>query len=101
MDADRLKASQEEKPHAAHILPQFSEHSSGIAQILVWTALELEGLGANLQHMQAFPGAEDAIRKIAGVPEGYSLKANMNFGDKNGAHPAIKDKRDDRLKVVK
>lgn len=60
---------------------QFSEHASGMAQILVWTALELEGFGANLQHMAAIPPVEPAIRKFVGVPDDYSLKANLNFGE--------------------
>lgn len=30
--------------------PVWSQQSSGILQYIVWTALELEGLGASLQH---------------------------------------------------
>lgn len=57
-----------------------------MAQLLVWTALELEGLGANLQHMQAIPPVEAEIKKFLQVPADYSLKAHLNYGDEPGAH---------------
>lgn len=63
-----------------------------MAQVQVWTALELEGLGANLQHMAAFPGAEDAIRKEWNIPADWSLKANMNFGGLAQPYPARPEK---------
>jgi len=59
---------------------QWSEHADAMSQVQIWTALELEGFGANLQHMAAIPAAEDAIRKEWNIPEDWSLKANMNFG---------------------
>jgi predicted oxidoreductase (fatty acid repression mutant protein) len=65
---------------------QFAEHTTGIAQILVWTALELEGLGANLQHLQAIPPVEAEIKKFLQVPDDYSLKAHLNYGDEPGPH---------------
>lgn len=66
---------------------EWGEHAQGIHQILVWTALELEGVGANLQHMNAIPPLEAAIKKFAGVPEDYKLKAHLNYGDEQAAHP--------------
>ncbi len=68
---------------------QWADHASGIAQILVWTALEIEGLGANLQHMGAIPPVETAVRKFLNIPDDYKLKANLNFGDKAQPHPEI------------
>ncbi|KAG9728433.1 hypothetical protein KCU73_g12375, partial [Aureobasidium melanogenum] len=32
--------------------PEWYDHSSGMHQYVVWTALEAEGLGCNLQHYQ-------------------------------------------------
>jgi uncharacterized protein len=83
------------------MFPQFSEHSDAMAQVQIWTALELEGLGANLQHMAAFPTAEEAIRKEWNLPETYSLKANMNFGGIIGERPAKPEKLplDETIKV--
>lgn len=87
-----IKESGETHKAAAHMFDQFSEHASGMAQILVWTALELEGFGANLQHMAAIPPVEPAIRKFVGVPDDYSLKANLNFGEPAQPHPEVPGK---------
>ncbi len=71
---------------------QWADHASGIAQILVWTALELEGFGANLQHMGAIPPVEAALRKFLNVPDDYKLKANLNFGEEAQPHPEVPPK---------
>lgn len=71
---------------------EWGEHAQGIHQILVWTALELAGVGANLQHMNAIPPLEAAIKQFAGVPAGYKLKAHLNYGDEQAAHPAAPGK---------
>jgi predicted oxidoreductase (fatty acid repression mutant protein) len=63
-----------------------------MAQVQIWTALELEGFGANLQHMAIFPQAEEAIRKEWNVPAEWSLKANMNIGGMAQDLPARPDK---------
>lgn len=63
-----------------------------MAQFLVWTALELEGLGANLQHMQGIPPVEAALKQFCNVPEDYSLKAHLNYGDKAQPHPEAPSK---------
>jgi predicted oxidoreductase (fatty acid repression mutant protein) len=72
-----------------------------MAQVQIWTALELEGLGANLQHMGLFPPVEEAIKKEFNIPTEWSLKANMNFGGMGQEHPARPDKLpvDDTVKV--
>lgn len=87
-----IKESQETHKSAAHMFAQFSEHASGMAQILLWTALELEGFGANLQHMAAIPPVEAVIKKFAGVSDDYSLKANLNFGAPAQPHPEVPEK---------
>jgi predicted oxidoreductase (fatty acid repression mutant protein) len=85
------------------MFPQFADHSSGMAQILVWTALELEGFGANLQHMGAIPPVEAALKKFLEVPDDYSLKANLNFGELAQPHPEVPEKLplSETLKIVK
>jgi uncharacterized protein len=62
--------------------PQWSEHTSAIHQFVVWTALEAEGLGANLQHYN--PIIDAGIQEKWGVPKEWSLKAQLVFGGKNG-----------------
>ncbi|KAF2665276.1 Nitroreductase [Microthyrium microscopicum] len=87
-----VKKSGETHQASAHMFPQWSEHADAMAQIQIWTALELEGLGANLQHMSAIPPVEEAIRKEWNISADWSLKANMNFGAPTGDHPARPDK---------
>lgn len=82
-----IKESGETHKSAAHMFPEFSDHANGMHQILVWTALELEGLGANLQHLNAIPPVEAAIKKFLAVPDDYKLKAHLNYGDEAAEHP--------------
>ncbi|KKO98469.1 nitroreductase [Trichoderma harzianum] len=100
---DAIKEAGAKHQSGAHMFPQFADHSTGMAQILVWTALELEGLGANLQHMQAIPPVEAVIKSYLGVPADYTLKAHLNYGDLAQPHPeAVPEKLplSETLKVV-
>ncbi|KAL7916762.1 Nitroreductase-like protein [Trichoderma velutinum] len=100
---DAIKEAGAKHASGAHMFPQFADHSTGMAQILVWTALELEGLGANLQHLQAIPPVEAVIKSYLGVPADYSLKAHLNYGDLAQPHPdAVPEKLplSETLKVV-
>lgn len=85
------------------MFPEWSEHTTGIHQILVWTALELEGFGANLQHMNAIPPVETALKQFLGVPEDWKLKAHLNFGEEAQPHPEIPQKlsTSETLTIVK
>ena len=87
-----IQESGEKHQSAANLFPMYADHSSGMAQIMVWTALELEGLGANLQHIGALPDVENEVTKFCGVPEDYNLKAHLNFGDKGQDHPPKPEK---------
>ena len=53
-------------------------------QIHTWDALELEGLGANLQHLNFLPGFTDQVRKQWNLSENWDLKAQMVFGKPAG-----------------
>ena len=46
--------------------------------IIVWTALEAEGLGANLQHYN--PLIDAKIASTWNVPQTWSLKGQLVFG---------------------
>ncbi|KAH6657510.1 Nitroreductase-like protein [Truncatella angustata] len=98
-----IKQAQDTHKASAHMFPEWAEHSSGIAQILVWTALELEGFGANLQHMNAIPPVEAALKKFLEVPEDWKLKAHLNFGEEAQPHPEVPAKLpfSETLKIVK
>jgi len=53
-------------------------------QIHTWDALELEGLGANLQHYNFLPGFQDLVREQWQLPESWDLKAQLVFGKPAG-----------------
>ncbi|KAG6011670.1 hypothetical protein E4U43_008188 [Claviceps pusilla] len=74
-----IKQAAEKHKSVAHMFGEFSEHANGMNQILVWSALELEGVGANLQHFNAIPGVEDAVKKFCQVPDDYKLRAHLNY----------------------
>ena len=87
-----MKESAEKHQSAAALLPMYGDHCSGMAQVLVWTALEMEGLGANLQHVGCFPAVEPKVKEFCEVPEDYKLKAHINYGDKAQEHPEKPEK---------
>lgn len=52
-------------------------------QYFLWTALEQEGLGANLQHYN--PLIDEKVASTWNVPNNWSLKAQLVFGKPTGA----------------
>jgi len=77
-DQDVVKSMQEQYPLYSDYFPIFSEHSAGMAQFAVWTALAEVGVGASLQHYM--PLIDDAIAKEWQVPTSWKLRAQMPFG---------------------
>lgn len=77
-DQDVVKGLQEQFPLYADNFPVWSEQSSGMLQFAVWTALEIEGFGATLQHYN--PLIDDAVRKEWSLPASWKLIAQMPFG---------------------
>ncbi|MBE7180128.1 MAG: nitroreductase family protein [Terriglobus roseus] len=59
-------------------MPQWSEHSTGMHQYAVWTALAAEGLGCNLQHYG--PLTQLKVQEEWKVPVDWTLKAQLVFG---------------------
>ena len=70
-------------------------------QFVLWTALEAEGLGANLQHYN--PLIDVKLGTLFDVPESWNLKAQLVFGKPEGERPGAKPKNDleKSLKVFK
>jgi len=58
--------------------PIWSLESSGMLQYIIWTSLEIEGLGASLQHYN--PIIDEQVKKQFNVPESWKLLAQMPFG---------------------
>ncbi|WP_413628147.1 nitroreductase family protein [Fructilactobacillus vespulae] len=56
----------------------WSEEAQGNAQLTVWTGLEENGLGVNLQHYDPLINA--AVRTKFDIPSNWQLRGEMNFG---------------------
>lgn len=73
-----VKGLQDGFPLYADNFPVWSEHSTGIAQYAVWTALAVAGIGASLQHYN--PLADAAAAAEWDIPSTWKLRAQMPFG---------------------
>ena len=71
--------------------PEWAEHSNAMNQFITWTALCVEGLGCNLQHVQQHitPG----VRATWNVPETWNLRAQLVFGKPTGPPRGGHDKK--------
>ncbi len=80
--------------------PVWAEQSNGMLQYVIWTSLEIEGIGASLQHYN--PLIDDAVRAEWKIPLNWRLVAQMPFG-KPTASPDEKQFQpiESRLKVFK
>ncbi|TPG72941.1 nitroreductase family protein [Brevibacillus laterosporus] len=80
--------------------PIWSQQSSGMHQFVIWTALEMEGLGATLQHYN--PLIDEDVKKEWNVPDHWKLIAQMPFGQPTMA-PKEKEYKplDERFKTFK
>lgn len=97
-DNTKVRDLQEKVNKYADKFPQWSEHTSGMHQYVLWTALEAEGMGVNLQHYN--PLIDTRLATDYGIPETWSLKAQMVIGKPTGP-PAEKTFQpiEERIKV--
>jgi predicted oxidoreductase (fatty acid repression mutant protein) len=84
-DQNVVRQLQEKYPLYADHFPSFSEHSSGMAQFAVWSALANAGIGASLQHYHPLIDAE--VAKTWELNPDWRLRAQMPFGSNEGALP--------------
>ncbi|CAN7545900.1 nitroreductase family protein [Bosea sp. LjRoot90] len=82
-DQEPVKALQANFPLYAHNFPIWSEHSTGMAQLAVWTTLADVGIGASLQHYHPLVDAE--VAKTWSIPASWTLRAQMPFGSNEAA----------------
>jgi len=73
-----VRKLQDQFPTFADQFPVWSNQSAGMLQYIVWTALELEGLGASLQHYN--PLIDDEVAREWQLPADWKLIAQMPFG---------------------
>lgn len=80
--------------------PIWSQQTSGMHQFVIWTALEIEGFGASLQHYNELIDSD--VRKEWDIPENWKLIGQMPFG-KPTEEPKEKEFQplEERIKVFK
>ncbi|RDL37403.1 putative nitroreductase family protein [Venustampulla echinocandica] len=69
-------------PLYADKFPVWASQSDGMHQFTIWTALEAEGLGANLQHYN--PLIDEKVASEWNVDPDWSLNAQLVFGKPEG-----------------
>lgn len=84
-DQSVIKGLQEKFSLYKDKFPLWSQHAAGMLQYLVWTSLELEGLGASLQHYDPLIDAE--VKKEWSIPENWMLMAQLPFGKPTAPAP--------------
>lgn len=76
------------------------QETSGMHQLLVWTLLEAEGLGGNLQHYN--PLIDDEVKKTFSIDTAWKLNAQLVIGKPEGERPAAKAKKpvEERYRIL-
>lgn len=77
-DTSVIRNLQKQFPLYAGNFPTWSEHTSAMHQLTVWTMLEDAGFGASLQHYN--PLIDNEVRREWSLPEEWKLIAQMPFG---------------------
>ncbi|PWY94357.1 Nitroreductase [Aspergillus sclerotioniger CBS 115572] len=78
VDFDSLAGIKEKFAIYADKFDSFALESNAMSQYLVWTALQSEGFGANLQHYS--PLIDEAVQKQWSLPASWKLDAQLVFG---------------------
>lgn len=99
-DQSVVEGLQHNFPLYKDVFPVWSQHTSAMHQLTVWTLLEDAGFGASLQHYN--PLIDEEVRKEWKLPENWKLVAEMPFGVPL-QEPGKKEHQpiDDRVKVFK
>lgn len=77
-DTAIIKGLQKDFPSYKEKFPQWSQHTSGMHQLVVWTMLEDAGFGASLQHYN--PLIDEEVLATWKLPATWELIAQMPFG---------------------
>jgi predicted oxidoreductase (fatty acid repression mutant protein) len=93
-----IREYQDKFPLYAAKVPTWAVQSSGMSQFAVWTALQQEGFGANLQHYN--PLIDTRVAAEWDIPNDWELSAQLVFGSRL-AEPNQKTFQnvEDRLKI--
>lgn len=94
-----VKALEEQFPLYAHNFAPWAVQSAGMLELALWTALEAEGLGANLQHYN--PLIDAKVAETWNIPANWKLNAQLVFGGKTGeAGPKETKPLSETLRVI-
>ena len=77
-DQSVVASFQQQFPLYQDKFPIWSQHTSAMHQLVIWMALEAEGLGASLQHYN--PLIDKTVKTEWHLPESWELVAQMPFG---------------------
>lgn len=99
-DQTVVESLQNAFPSYADNFPIWSQQTSGMHQLAIWTMLEDAGFGATVQHYN--PLIDDEVRATWNIPASWKLIAQMPFGAPTG-EPGEKAFQpiDERVKVFK
>lgn len=99
-DDEVIKTLQDKFTLYKDYFPVWAEQSNGMLQYIIWTSLEIEGLGVSLQHYN--PLIDNEVKDKWGIPHNWRLVAQMPFGSKAG-EPANKQYLpiEERYRVIK
>ncbi|MEY8763790.1 MULTISPECIES: nitroreductase family protein [Clostridium] len=99
-DQDVVSELQKKFPTYKDKFPIWSQQGSGILQFIIWTSLEIEGLGVSLQHYN--PLIDKEVRKTYKIPDNWELIAQLPFGKPiSGAGEKEIMPLEDRIKIFK
>lgn len=87
-DQATVRGLQEQFPPYKDAFPGYSENSTGMLQLVVWTMLRDAGLGASLQHYGNL--IQEEVAKTWNLDADWKLIAQMPFGQP-GSEPGAKD----------
>ncbi|WP_071394879.1 nitroreductase family protein [Bacillus tuaregi] len=77
-DQEVVKGLEEKFELYKDSFPGWSLQTSAMLQNTIWTALEVEGFGASLQHYN--PLIDDEVKELWDIPSHWKLIAQMPFG---------------------
>ncbi len=99
-DQSVVKSMQDAFPAYQENFPVWSNHTSAMHQLTIWTMLEEAGFGASLQHYN--PLIDEEVIKTWNLPSVWKLVAEMPFGVPT-QRPGEKEFKllDERVKVFK
>lgn len=78
IDQDVVRGMQDRFPLFADGFPAWASQSTAMLQFTLWTALEAEGMGANLQHYN--PIIDKRVAAEWNIPATWQLNAQLVFG---------------------